>query len=124
MDKAKREHLMNICLFSLVLSVLYGIMITGIDNSLVSETSYISGPGGFVVFVLFFLILYPLHILLSMLQFAVIRLAGESLVKRLVISNATGLVVVGAIYYITQEIEALWLIFSLAVFSAVALIRK
>ncbi|NOU78269.1 hypothetical protein GC101_05180 [Paenibacillus sp. LMG 31459] len=56
MDKAKRELLMNICLISPVLSVLYGIMVTGIDNSLVSETSYISGPGGFVVFVLFLLI--------------------------------------------------------------------
>ncbi|WP_342422991.1 hypothetical protein [Paenibacillus sp. FSL E2-0178] len=37
MDKAKRELLMNICLISPVLSVLYGIMVTGIDNSLVSH---------------------------------------------------------------------------------------
>ena len=124
MYNAKRELLMNICVISPVLSVLYGIMVTVIDNSLVSEPSYISGPGGGAVFVLFFLLLYPLHILLSFLSFAASRFAGESIVKRLVIFNGIGLVAVGAIYSVTQDTETLCLIFSLAVFSAVALINK
>lgn len=124
MEKAKIELLMNVCLLSFVLSVLYSVLVTNINNSLVSNTTYVSDPGGFVVFVLFFLILYIFHVLISFLNFAVTKIAGRTLSKRLVVFNAIGLMLVGAICFIIKDATVLCLLFSLVVFSAVAAVNN
>lgn len=69
MDIAKKELVVNLCLLSLVLSILNGALVVHINNSLVSDTPYVSGPGGFVVFVFFFLILYGFHAVVSFFSF-------------------------------------------------------
>lgn len=125
MDKANKDLLLNLTIVSFALSVLYSILITTtIDNSVMSLTPYASGPGDFVVFVLFFLILYPLQILLSALNFAAARLTGSSLPKQLILFNMVGLVIVGALYFFIQKVEVFCLIISLVVLSMITIVRE
>jgi hypothetical protein len=51
MDKMKKELVLNLWGVSLVLSLLYSFLIVNVGNQLVTETPYVSGPGGAVIFV-------------------------------------------------------------------------
>ncbi|MBJ9993599.1 MULTISPECIES: hypothetical protein [Paenibacillus] len=119
MDIAKKELVVNLCLLSLVLSILNGALVVHINNSLVSDTPYVSGPGDFVVFVFFFLILYGFHAVVSFFHFAAAAFARRSLVTRLAVFNAAGLALVGAIYVYIQDVTVLFLVSSLGIFSLV-----
>ncbi|MCM3002338.1 hypothetical protein M3647_33185 [Paenibacillus cellulositrophicus] len=118
MDIAKKELVVNLCLLSLVLSILNGALVVNINHSLVSDTPYVSGPGDFVVFVFFFLILYGFHAVVSFLQFAIAAFARRSL-TRLAAFNTAGLALVGAIYVYIQDVTVLFLFSSLGIFSLV-----
>lgn len=118
MDIAKKELVVNLCLLSLVLSILNGALVVHINHSLVSVTPYVSGPGDFVVFVFFFLILYGFHAVVSFFHFAAAAFA-RSLVTRLAVFNAAGLALVGAIYVYIQDVTVLFLVSSLGIFSLV-----
>lgn len=123
MVKLKKEFLFNVCLFSFLLSVLYSILLTNVDNPLVSNPENVSVPGGFVVFILFFLILYAIHVLISVLYYAVARIVGAGLTKRLILSNGIGIVLIGAVSLIAKQGTFMFLIFSLLVFSIISAIQ-
>ncbi|WP_054942800.1 hypothetical protein [Paenibacillus ihuae] len=123
MDKMKKELLSNLWVVSLVLSLLYSFFIVKVDNPLVSGTPYVSDPGGAVVFVLFFLILFGLHLLISLIGYVVTKNAEWSLFKRLFLFNVIGLVMIGIVYLFINEIIVFLLIFSLVVYSIIHLIN-
>ncbi|WP_313641730.1 hypothetical protein [Paenibacillus sp.] len=121
MDRLKKELVFNLCIFSFILSIIYSTLITNINTSLVSTTPYDSNSGQAVVFVLFFLLLFIFHIAISFLNYAVAIFSGRKLVKRIVIFNTIGLILIGVIYFAVKESIVLFLIFSFLIFSVVTL---
>lgn len=123
MDKIKKELVLNLWGVSLVLSLLYSLLIVNVDNQLVTEAPYVSGPGGAVIFVYFFLILYVMHLVISLVGFAVKKSTKSSLFKRLFFFNVIGLIIIGIVYFIVKEGIVFFLIFSLAVYSLISVIN-
>ncbi|NQX44962.1 hypothetical protein HQN87_06440 [Paenibacillus tritici] len=123
MDKMKKELVLNLLGVSLVLSLLYSFLIVNVDNQLVTEAPYVSDPGGAVIFVYFFLILYVMHLVISLVGFAVKKSTKSSLFKRLFFFNVIGLIIIGIVYFIVKEGIVFFLIFSLAVYSLISVIN-
>lgn len=124
MEKLKKEFLLNVFLSSFIISALYSLLITNVDNPLVSNPSDVSAPDGFVIFTLFFLVFYPFHVLVCSLNYAVARIVGAGLSKRLIVFNVIGFVLIGAFSLITKEATWLFLIFSFIVFSIISIISN
>ncbi|SDM47424.1 hypothetical protein SAMN05428961_1204 [Paenibacillus sp. OK060] len=124
MEKMKRELVINVTVLSFILSALYGVLVTNINNTIVSNSDNISDQGGFVVFGLFFLFMYLFHVIISFLNFVVTRIVGMELPKRLFVFNALGLVLVGSICLIVKDATVLFLIFSLVIYSLFAIFNS
>lgn len=122
MDKLKKEFIFNVCLFSFLLSVLYSFFLVYVENPLVANYDEVSDPGNSVVFILFFLILYAVHVIFSIIFFVVARIVGTALTKRMIVSNGIAIVLIGLISFITKQEVILFLIISLAVFSTFSVI--
>ncbi|MBT2293369.1 chloroquine resistance marker protein [Paenibacillus albidus] len=122
-DRIKKELVLNLWIVSLVLSLLYSVLLISVNNSLVSGTPYVSDPGGAVVFVLFFLILYVFHLVLSLLSYAVTKNAEWMLTKKLFLFNVIGLALIGIVYFILKEAIVFFLISSLVIFSMISILN-
>lgn len=117
MEKAKKALLMNLSIFSLILSIVYGIIITHSYNIRASETSYISGPGDAVMFVLFFLIMYMGHIVLSVLHYLIFKNVAWKLLTKMIIFNVVVAALIMALYFYLHDPIVLILVFTPIVFS-------
>ncbi|WP_042199060.1 hypothetical protein [Paenibacillus camerounensis] len=117
MEQAKRMLLMNLTVSSLILSILYAVIITNSNNSLVSGTPYASGPGDAVVFVLFFLMLYMCHMVLSLLQYFIFRNAVWRLSVKMIVFNGAVAAMIIILYVSLNELIILFLLLTPVVFS-------
>ncbi|NMO97125.1 hypothetical protein [Paenibacillus lemnae] len=120
MERASKELMMNIVVISILLSVVYGFLFIYLDKLLNPDTYYMSSPGDFVLFTLTFLVVYPAHIVMSLLSFMAARFAGNNVTTRLIAFNGMGFVLIGVLYYALREPLVLLILFSLLVFSAAA----
>lgn len=116
MEQAKKALLRNLAVFSLILSIVYSLIITNMSNSLVS-TPYASGPGDAVVFVLFFLILYMCHIVLSLLHYLIFKNGAWKLSVKMIIFNGTVAAMIVFLYLSWNEPVVLLLLITPLVFS-------
>ncbi|MBO2946262.1 hypothetical protein JJQ72_20120 [Paenibacillus sp. F411] len=117
MNKLKKELILNLCVVSLIVSLLYSFLLVNVNNSLVSgDTSY-SDPGDAVVFVLFFLILYIPHLVFSLISYTIMKNVRWTLTKKLFTQNVIGLVMIAIVYFLINEPIVFFLVFSLIVYS-------
>ncbi|WP_151734419.1 hypothetical protein [Paenibacillus tengchongensis] len=119
MEYAKKELLLNLCVVSFVLSLLYGLTAACMDRLAGSDASYISGPGGAAVFMLFFLLSYLVHIIISLWSYASAAIAGRPLFRRLVVFNVPGLLLICAIAFFAGSAVILAAVFTLLIFSII-----
>lgn len=117
MEKATKMLLMNLTFSSLILSILYAGIITNIDSGLVSGPPYVSGPGDAVVFILFFLILYMCHMVLSLLHYFVFRNTAWGLSARLIAFNGIVAAMIVLLFLSLNEPVVLFLLITPVVFS-------
>lgn len=117
MEKATKMLLMNLTVSSLILSILYAGIITNIESSLVSGAPYVSGPGDAVVFILYFLILYMCHMVLSLLHYLVFRNTAWRLSTRMIVFNGTVAAMIVLLFLSLNEPVVLFLIITPVVFS-------
>lgn len=117
MEQAKKLLLRNLAVFSLILSIVYSLIVTNMNNSLVSETPYASGPGDAVVFVLFFLILYMCHMVLSLLHYLIFKNEEWKLSVKMSVFNGIVAAMIVFLYLLWNEPVVLLLLLTPLVFS-------
>lgn len=117
MEKATKMLLMNLTFSSLILSILYAGILTNIESGLVSHAPYSSGPGDAVVFMLFFLILYMCHLVLSVLHYLVIRNKAWKLSAKMIAFNGSIAALSLVLYLSLDEPVVLFLLITPVVFS-------
>jgi len=120
MAKASKEFLFNAALLSFILSAVFSILFTQMTNA--QQASYVehSSFEGHFIFVIFFLVLYMFHLLLSLISFILSRFTKYSLVIRLMLFNVIGILLIAAISLLFEESMILYIFISLIIFSVVS----
>jgi len=116
MKSLEKEFLFDAMFLSFILGLVYSFLVTNTDNPLVSNSDA-HDPDGFVVFILFFLVLYLFHALVSSLKYAIARMAKNSFLTKLLSFNFLGLLLIGAICFFIKDTTGMFLIISLVFFN-------
>lgn len=123
MNNLINKFLLNVSLLSIILSLIYSFLLINIDK-LGSNDFEFSDPGGIVSFIVFFLLTYVFNVIVSVINYLVIKYVARTLEKKLIIFNLIGILLVGVICYFLKDIEWIILLISFFLFSFVCMFNK
>ena len=125
MNQLKKELLFNIIVWSFLLSTIFSLLFTYIAYSN-DESNFLASnwPEYSPLFIIWFLILYMFHALVSLLSFFTFRFIGKNKTSKHIVFYIIGIVIVGIICFLLKDFMFSVLFISFVAFSIVSMITN